>query len=78
MKDWIVTRISVNRVSNNKEFPLQIEGINLNNSGRSYGETERYFTWRVTDVFDERYDIGKAVIDDDVPLMYLQTCRKNG
>ncbi len=77
MKDWIITQISVNRITGNK-FPLQVRGINLNNSGASYGETERYFTWRVTDVFDERYDIGQAVIDEDVPLMYLQESRRNG
>jgi hypothetical protein len=79
MKDWIITRIAKNLDTRSaKEFPLRIEGVNLNASALMYGDTNRYFEWRVRDVYDSRYDIGKAVIADDVPLVLMQECRRNG
>lgn len=78
-RDWIITRISRNWLDKDGKFPLRVTGVNLNHADSSrYGETERYFIWRVSDVMDERYDIGHAVIDDDVPLVLLQDCRRNG
>lgn len=78
-KDWIVTRISTNKDPlSSKEFPLEVQGVNLNHESPEHGETKRYFHWRVVNVYDERYDIGHAVIDDNVPLHLLQECRRNG
>lgn len=77
--DWIVTRISRNRdPRSEKACPLEVQGVNLNHEDRKHGECQRYFHWRVPHVLDERYDIGHAVIDDDVPLVLLQEYRRNG
>ncbi len=79
MKDWIVTRIALNLDSRSKaEFPLRVIGVNLNYSAPKHGDSDRYFTWRLANVHDPRFDLGQAVIDENVPLNLLQPCRANG
>ena len=78
-KDWIVTRIELNLDSRSaKQFPLMVRGVNLNHDNNRYGETERYFSWRLANVYDESFDTGNAFIADDVPLCLMQDCRRNG
>jgi hypothetical protein len=83
--DWIVTRIRRNTAHRSeKACPLAVEGVNLNHPrvktdvAEMHGECERYFHWKVPNVYDPRYDIGHAVIEEDVPLALLQPCRRNG
>lgn len=65
---WIVTEIGFDEHDGGW---LIVWGININHDKPSYGETERYFKWRVREL-NERYDIGLAKLHDSAPFARLQ------